>query len=77
VLRPCHRRGRPVRRARLADDGRCVSKANRPSRSEADGIEGRMKMKVQGRRIVALCCALITGAAVLYVALAWPAMGGG
>jgi hypothetical protein len=36
-----------------------------------------MKLKPQRRRIVALCCALITGAAVLYVALAWPMMAGG
>jgi len=35
-----------------------------------------MKLTSQGRRIVALCCALVTGAAVLYVALAWPMMAG-
>lgn len=35
-----------------------------------------MKLKSQGRRVVALCVALVTSAAVLYVALAWPAMQG-
>jgi hypothetical protein len=35
-----------------------------------------MRLKSQGRRIGSLWAALITGAAVLYVALAWPMMAG-
>jgi hypothetical protein len=35
-----------------------------------------MRQRSRGRLIVALCCALVTGAAVLYVALAWPMMAG-
>jgi len=36
-----------------------------------------MRLKSKGRRIVFVCSALATGAAVLYVALAWPSMSGG
>lgn len=36
-----------------------------------------MNLRSRGRRVAALCCALVTGGAVLYVALAWPMMSGG